>query len=205
MNQCPPLEQLERFLNEQLKDPEQIAIANHVEKCSRCRDALEQLAENLEPARWYRSFGPKQKAAEAHAQLGAEPDKALLHDSMEDFLDRLIQTPPPLTEAPPSGSRVRWPEIEGYEILGEIGRGGMSVVYKARPIRLNRIVAITMILQGRHAGPAERARFRAEAETVASFQHPNIVQIYEVGEHDGCPFLALEFLDGGSMKEKVSA
>ena len=91
------------------------------------------------------------------------------------------------------------PAIAGYEILEELGRGGMGVVYKARQVRLDRPCALKMILGGAHAGPEAAARFLAEAQAIARLQHPHIVQIHHIGEAEGLPFFELEYVDGGSL------
>ena len=96
------------------------------------------------------------------------------------------------------------PIVAGYEILSELGRGGMGVVYKARQAGLKRVVALKMILVGSHAGERERIRFRTEMEAAARLQHPNIVQIYEVGEQGGRPYCALEYVDGGTLGQKLA-
>src|SRR5262249_44429222 len=86
--------------------------------------------------------------------------------------------------------------ISRYEILGELGRGAMGVVYHAREVRLNRPCAIKMILAGGHASPEAATRFLAEAEAVARLHHPNVVQIHRIGEAGGLPFLELEYVEG---------
>ncbi len=93
--------------------------------------------------------------------------------------------------------------IANYEVLGVLGRGAVGVVYKARQLGLNRLVALKMLLAGSHAGKRELMRFRIEAEAVARLRHPNIVQVYEVGEHEGLPFFSLEFVEGGSLHQKM--
>jgi serine/threonine protein kinase len=95
------------------------------------------------------------------------------------------------------------PQLQGYELQEVIGRGGMGVVYRARQLGLNRVVAVKMVLSGVNATPQELARFRSEAEAVARLAHPNIVQIYEIGEQQGCPYLALEYVPGGSLANQL--
>src|SRR5207302_1746485 len=105
---------------------------------------------------------------------------------------------------PPSAETTRsWPEVPGYVLLGELGRGGMGVVYKARQVKLDRVVALKMILAGVHAGAQELARFRTEAQALARLQHPHIVQIHAIEEQDGTPYLSLEFMAGGSLAQKL--
>jgi tRNA A-37 threonylcarbamoyl transferase component Bud32 len=94
-------------------------------------------------------------------------------------------------------------EVPGYEVLGELGRGAMGVVYKARQMGLNRFVALKMIRSGELASAGERERFLAEAEAVAHLQHPNIVAVHEVGEHQGLPFFSLELCEGGNLAERL--
>ncbi len=120
------------------------------------------------------------------------------------------EPPPPGPAAPPAtlafadtqstGSGEFPPRIPGYEILGELGRGGMGVVFKARHLQLGRLVALKMSRSGELSGE-ELARFRAEAEAVARLRHANIVQIYEVSECQGRPFFAFEYVEGGSLAD----
>jgi eukaryotic-like serine/threonine-protein kinase len=95
------------------------------------------------------------------------------------------------------------PVIPGYDLLEELGRGGMGVVYKARQARLNRLCALKMILAGDHASPETTARFLAEAGIVARLRHPNVVHIHALGEHEGRPFFEMELVEGGSLDRQL--
>src|SRR5437763_5535037 len=101
------------------------------------------------------------------------------------------------------GESREYPEVPGYEILGILGHGGMGVVYRARQLKANRLVALKMIRAVEHASPTERLRFQIETEAVARLQHPHIVQLHEVGEVRGQPYFSLEFCDGGRLTEQL--
>jgi serine/threonine-protein kinase len=97
------------------------------------------------------------------------------------------------------------PDIEGYEVQGVLGHGGVGVVYHARHLKLNRTVALKMLLAGAYAGPQELARFMREARAVAGLRcHPNIVQVYEVGDRQGLAFFTMEFVEGGNLADKLA-
>src|SRR5262245_8148853 len=100
------------------------------------------------------------------------------------------------TALPPKDDR---PTIPGFQILEELGRGGMGVVYKAKHLKLNRIVALKMILAADRAAAGEVVRFLAEAEAIASVKHPNVVQVHDLGDANGLPFFVMEYVDGGSL------
>jgi WD40 repeat protein len=111
-----------------------------------------------------------------------------------------------LEEPTPSGfdGISNQPSIPGYEVLAELGRGGMGVVYKARQLQLDRLVALKMILNGEHAGREALARFRGEVEAIARLEHPNLVYVYEVGEQEGMPFFSMEFVAGGTLAARIA-
>src|SRR5579883_353175 len=128
------------------------------------------------------------------------------HDVCSKLLDDIehgrITTPEPT--ATETERVLTLPTPPGYEVIAELGRGGMGVVYKARQIKADRIVALKMILTGDGAGQKERERFRIESEAVAKLDHPNIIHIFEVNEYDNRPYFSLEYCPGGSLAKKLA-
>jgi serine/threonine-protein kinase len=115
-------------------------------------------------------------------------------------LDALF--PPERSDRPTDNASL--PQVPGYRVEGLLGRGGMGVVFRAWHLRLNRPVALKMMLAGAYAGPRERERFQREAEAVAGLRHPNVVQVYDVGDADGRPYFTMELVDGGSLAQTLT-
>ena len=179
---CPTHDELLLLLEGALNGPEQTTVENHVDSCATCQHALEHL-----------TAGPprvKQAEIDPFAKTFIARIQALSPE--RDVGPRPVAKP-----APP-------PDIPGYDIDGEIGRGGMGVVYRARHRRLNRLVALKMLTEGGLGDPAVRTRFLVEAETIAQLRHSHVVQVYEFGEHAGRPYLAMEYVDGGNLAERLS-
>ncbi len=152
-------------------------------------DPLGGLSRALQALRWlWRDSGPLQAAAVPPRPPASDADSG---DGRRGG-DTVV--------APPEGATWR----DQYELLDRIGRGAMGVVYKARQLGLNRLVAVKTILSGPDATLAERARFSREAESMARLRHAHIVQVYAVGECDGCPFFSMELLEGGSLARQIA-
>lgn len=137
------------------------------------------------------------RASEAPASAGPEPSAH--HAVTRSYISADAAPAPGLQ----TDAEVRM-TIPGYEVLGVLGRGGMGIVYRARQVKLSRLVALKMIRSGAYAGSAELERFRTEALAAARLQHPNIVQIHEVGEHGNLPFFSLEYIEGGTLGQRLA-
>jgi WD40 repeat protein len=174
---CPPASLLVELLLGKLDGPEAERWLQHLEACEAC----------LRSARATPADDPVVAALRGQGAAGAAPAG-----------DSSTPAAGPSPPAPAPGRR-----FGKYELVRELGRGGMGVVYLARQGGLDRLVALKVIQAGAHAGPRQRQRFRIEAEAAARLQHPNIVQVFEVGEHDGLPYLVLELVGGGGLDQKL--
>jgi WD40 repeat protein/serine/threonine protein kinase len=143
------------------------------------------------------------QAALSQALAGRPGTQRESHKTVSATLWERFTRPPTGRDAAVPSSGASWPALPGFEILDELGRGGMGIVYRAWQVQLRRLVALKMVRAGVYASRQAGARLRVEAEAVGRLQHPNIVQIHEVGEYQGCPYFALEYVDGGSLAHKL--
>jgi WD40 repeat protein/tRNA A-37 threonylcarbamoyl transferase component Bud32 len=194
---CPSPDQLRQFLDEEMSQAQEASIGEHVEACPFCQESLELLTTSV-------GLAGRQGTAEGGAPGPVTPDAAFLQSLKSLPPANLLSGGGPVVDDPSAtrqalpNHRPDWQAPDEYEFLEELGRGGMGVVCKVRQRRLNRPVALKMLLAG-HETPRDHDRFRREAEAIALLHHPNIVQIYEIGEYHGRPYLALEFIDGENL------
>jgi serine/threonine protein kinase/WD40 repeat protein len=170
--------------------PERIgqAVGMHLEKCPNCEAAAQQLDDLADPV-----MRELRRACRSQGDVSTVTVASKGAASTDGGNSLLPEVPP-----------VALPEtVAGYTLLKELGRGGMGVVYQARQICPARVVALKVLLVAAHADAERRARFLGEADAIARLQHPGIVQVYEVGQHDGLPFLALKYVAGGSLAERI--
>jgi eukaryotic-like serine/threonine-protein kinase len=196
MIRCPCDERLVQLLEEQLDRRELAEVERHLQRCGQCQETLEELTKDrigLDGWRAWDDSPPTEGDNRPRGRRNAERLPAVAHpatlpslDTDPDFRDRSC------------------PLVEGYEILGRLGQGGMGVVYRARQHGLERLVALKMIRAGSHAAPEHLVRFRIEALAVARLRHPNVVQVYDIGQAEGLPFVALELLEGGSLESRIA-
>ena len=204
MPSCPSDETLTGLLADALTTAERDSLARHVEGCASCQEKLARLTGTPDTEMW-RCAGHPPQGSEAEEgvvrRLKRVPPSSAAHRPGQ--ADGPAGDSPQAAGPTPVAVDSEPPAVPGFEILGELGRGGMGVVYRARQVALQRTVALKMVLNGAHAGPKELARFRAEAAVIARLQHPNIVQVYDVGEAAGRPYFALEFVAGGSLAQHL--
>ena len=205
MIRCPGDERLAQLLEERLDRRELAEVERHLERCGQCQEALEELTRErfsfVEWLAWAEESGvalrrPGLVDARPRPGRGRRPDPPTLPSLSSSTL--------PSLDAEPDFRDWGCPVVEGYEILGRLGQGGMGVVYRARQHGLERLVALKMIRAGSHAAPEHLVRFRIEALAVARLRHPNVVQVYDIGQAEGLPFVALELLEGGSLESRIA-
>jgi serine/threonine protein kinase len=199
---CPSDQTLTGLLADALTQAERDRLARHLAGCASCQEKLARRTEPPDAVMWRRVGQPPQGCQAEDRMV-----RRLQQIPPSPGAHRLEQADPatvhwdPAADLTPGAVVFELPTVPGYEIQGVLGRGGMGIVYQARQVALQRTVALKMVLNGAHAGPTELGRFRAEAAVIARLQHPNIVQIYDVGEVAGRPYFVLEFVAGGSLAQ----
>jgi WD40 repeat protein/tRNA A-37 threonylcarbamoyl transferase component Bud32 len=199
--ECPPNEELAHFLTNDLPDLRWEQVAEHVQECDACQGRLDRLLSDDSITSWTR-------AVNVRTVPGPDPNFVA---EMRSLIPRVATSPvdisavanrsPGAAAAPADDTCPA--HIGEYEILGILGRGGTAVAYKARQPRVGRIVALKR-LRFRDQDATDIARFLREAEAAARVRHANVVQVYEVGEDEGLPYIAMELIDGGTLSDALT-
>jgi hypothetical protein len=200
-NRCLPPETLRQFLANELTEEFEASVLTHLETCPSCQELCDSVAGGDQIREVRSKLVRLEREGEATAVSALRNELYAIDDTVSQPGrpdDTHTQAHSSATSSPGELPR----EFGGYELLEEIARGGMGIVYKARHLALDRLVALKMI-RARHATAEDLTRFHIEAEAAARLQHPNVVQIYEFGDSGGQPFLALEFCSGGSLASKL--
>ena len=196
---CPDREELTAFNSGQLTSPRLEALAEHLSRCARCESHLQALQEK----------DTVQGLLRQPATAVAPDDEA----ACRQLEDRARAIPLGDADAPTVSLRAGVDAGEGlplprtfgtYLLLKKLGQGGMGIVYQARQEMLKRLIALKVVLNGVFASDEERVRFRREGEALARVRHANVVHIYELGECQGQLFYAMEWLEGGTLKERLN-
>jgi tetratricopeptide (TPR) repeat protein len=205
---CPSPEDLQLLLEEKVDATHERWLVGHLERCSLCQEGLDRLMRRrewgigLKDLSTERGSGFGDRAGGQETPQTPPPVDATTERRAKDQSQTTETTPGP-TGQPVATTGPSMPAIPGYELLEKLGEGGMGVVYRARQIGLNRLVAVKMIRGGSQARPEHFSRFRIEAEAVARLRHAHIIQIHDIGAVEGLPFVSLELLEGGSLDERL--
>jgi eukaryotic-like serine/threonine-protein kinase len=203
VHECPNRNILIDFDLGKLPAAELAAVAHHVSSCERCEEVVHSLQEHGDDD----SLIARLK----ECMNGPPPPDGPAYAGMEALAETVLMTTGYLERTVRDGAlgfsfeeTITDKSFGQYEVLGKIDEGGMGVVYLARQIPLQRMVALKMILAGHHADAQFVARFIREGKAVAKLRHPNVVQVYELGEHDGLPYYSMELVNGGSLRARLA-
>jgi len=195
---CPNRQQLHEFLVGTLPPDDADTIAGHLESCTTCQGSLQSLDDGQD------SFIGLLRQPAPEDEYAAEPARGRLVDAAKGLLVAAAAGGGHSQTLQPIDQTAIAAELGEYELMEKLGQGGMGAVYKARQKKLKRIVAIKLLPKERLADLKAVARFEREMEAVGAVDHPNVVRAMYAGEHDGTPYLAIEYVDGLSLSDVVS-